>query len=125
MKLKARAGRQRGLTMIATLMILIVIAFVVLIAFKVVPIYVEYFNIRRAIEGLKTDVTVSSTAYDVRRSLERRWAIDYITAVDFSDIKVRKHNGALIAELKYEDRRPLLYNLDVVANFDDAIQIAP
>ena len=123
--MKIRNRRQRGLTMIATLLVLIIVAFVVLIAFKVVPIYIEYFNIRRAIEGLKTDISLNNSTADVRRGLEYRWAIDYITAVDFKDIKVRKKGGKLLAELKYEDRRSLLGNLDVVAKFDDTIQLAP
>lgn len=117
--------RQRGLTMIATVIILCFIGFVALTAFKIVPIYIDYFNARKAIEGIKTDMSLNNSPADVRRSLEARWAIDYINVIDYKKLKVYKKDGKLLLDLKYEDRRPLFGNMDVVARFDEAIQLAP
>ena len=46
---------QRGWTMIGGLMALIIIAFVVLIGMKIVPIYIDYYNIQSSIKSISKE----------------------------------------------------------------------
>lgn len=48
-------GRQRGMTVIGMLLLIIVIAFVALIAMKVVPMYIQYFSIKSTIESIRKE----------------------------------------------------------------------
>ena len=117
--------QQTGITVIATLLILIFIGFVVLLLLKIVPIYMEYFQIRKAVESVKSETSLNTSGAEIQKKLSRRFDIDYITAIEAKDLKVRKGNGRIVVQIRYEDRRPLIGNMDVVAKFDDAIQVAP
>lgn len=114
-------SRQRGMTMIGVIMLLIIIAFGALIAMRIAPIYIEYFSIRQAIESLKSEGVAGMNKFDIQRSLEKHFDISYVSVIKAKDLKVIKKGGDLILELAYEDRRPLLANLDVVAVFNDDI----
>lgn len=114
--------RQRGMTVIGVVILLIIIAFAVLIGMRIVPIYISYFNIREAIEGLKSESGIRQmSATEIHRSLDKRFYIGYIQTVKARDLKVVKQGNNVILKLVYEDRRPLIANLDIVAKFNDDI----
>ena len=48
-------GRQGGMTLIGMLLIVIVIAFIGLIAMKVVPMYIQYYTIKSTIESIRKE----------------------------------------------------------------------
>ncbi len=110
---------QRGWTIIGGLMALIIIAFVVLIGMKIVPIYIDHFNIQSSIKSISEEPGVERwTPRDVRNALDRHFNISYIDVIQAKDVRVKKKDGKLVVELVYEDRRPLISNLDIVANFN-------
>ena len=110
------------MTVIGVIMVLIIIAFVALIIMRIVPIYMEYFTIRQSIEAMRSDgVDPRSSKYEVLLSLEKRFDISYVTVIQAKDLNVIKKGGNLILKLAYEDRRPLLANLEVVAVFNKDI----
>ena len=49
---QAGANRQRGMTVIGMLLLIIVIAFIALIGMKVVPMYIQYYSIKSTVESL-------------------------------------------------------------------------
>lgn len=114
--------RQRGITVVGAVMLMIVIAFAVLIGMRVVPIYVSYFNVRQAIEGLKSEADIRQmSATEIHNRLDKRLYIGYIEVVKARDLKIVKKGNNVILKLAYEDRRPLIGNLDVVATFNEDI----
>ena len=50
---QATFRQQRGLTPIATLAILILVGFGLFLLFKLVPVYLEYFNVASSVNSLK------------------------------------------------------------------------
>lgn len=120
------ARRETGLGVIAALFLLILIAFVLVIAFRVTPIYIEYYQIRKALASLSEDISSYSVSPDdLRRGLERRFAIDYISVIEARDIRIFRQQGAIYADLNYEDHRPLLGHLQIVGAFNERIQLYP
>lgn len=114
--------RQRGMTAIGFVLVLIVIAFSALITMKVLPIYLDFFSIRSTLEGLASEPGVRERSpADITQAIDRRFDVSYVTVIQAKDIKVQKKGGVISLILKYEDRRPLLSNLDVVASFDEVI----
>lgn len=121
-----RARRETGLSVIAALLLLILIAFVLVIAFRVTPIYLEYYQIRKALASLAEEIdSYSVSPEDLRRGLERRFAIDYISVINARDIRILRQQGVIYADLEYEDRRPLLGNLQIVGAFNERVQLYP
>jgi hypothetical protein len=123
----ALAGaRQQGMTVIAVIMIMIIIAFVALIVMRIVPIYINYFSIRSTLEGLKSEPELDRmAAVDVQRAIQRRFEISYVNVIEARHVKVRMQGREKFLDLVYEDRRPLIGNLDVVAKFNETIVLSP
>ena len=47
--------RQRGLTMIGFLFVAAVVLVLALLSFRVIPAYIEYFSVQKALEGALND----------------------------------------------------------------------
>ena len=115
----AGVSRQRGITMMGGLMILIFMAFVVVIVMKVVPIYLNYYQIYTTLEGLQSEPGIrSESKTQIMDRILRRFDISQIYEPDPRDvITIEKKGGVTEVKLAYEDRRELLGNLEVVAVF--------
>lgn len=125
--MKLRLERQRGISVVAAALILILIFFTLLIAMRVAPIYIQYFQLRRIVESAGEDARFnkSGDVAAVRKTLSRRIQIDYINVVGHRDLKVYRRGGTTFVDIKYEDRRNLIYNLDIIGKFDETHKIYP
>ena len=118
--------RQRGISLIGGLLTLISVCFVALVVLRIVPLYMSYFTIKSALEGLKKEPQASQMIVtDIYNTLQKRFDIGYVTVVQAKQVKIRPQGKDRVLSLHYEDRRPLLGNLDVVATFDINVALSP
>jgi hypothetical protein len=118
--------RQRGISLIGGLLTLISICFVALLVLRIVPIYMSYFTVQSALDGLKKEPHTSQMIVtDIYNTLQKRFDISYVTVVQAKQVKIRQQGKDRVLSLTYEDRRPLLGNLDVVATFDINVVLSP
>ncbi len=118
--------RQRGISPIGGLLMLIVVCFVALMAIRIVPIYVSYFTVKSALEGLARDpASRQMSPPEIYGTLQKRFDIGYVSVVDAKQVKIRQQGRERIVSLAYEDRRPLIGNLGIVANFDINVVLSP
>ncbi|NJN46446.1 MAG: DUF4845 domain-containing protein [Candidatus Competibacteraceae bacterium] len=110
--------RQRGITMIAVVLILIMISFAALIGMRIIPIYLEYASIVSILDDVQQNANAKMSRAQIDKTIQARFDIDYVTVVTLKDIKMKRERGNIILELIYEDRRPLIGNLDIVAKFE-------
>lgn len=116
--------RQRGLTIIATILILVAVGLVALLAIKIVPIYLDYNNVRSTIGGLRDDARVRSMSRtDARTALQRRFDIGYVNIIKATDLDIREQGPDLLITVDYEDRRNVVANVDVVVHFKETFRI--
>lgn len=110
--------RQKGMSAIGILIILILVVFAALIGMRVTPAYLEYFAIKKAIASMSQSGELQSgTVADVRKAFERHQAIDDFTAIGPQDLEITKNGGELEISFAYEKRVPLFYNLSLLIEF--------
>lgn len=117
---------QKGITFLSFIIVLAVIGFFLFIGMRLFPVYITYYNAVKDIKALSQEPGASTrTIEDIRNELERRFNISYVEGLDLNkDIKlVNSPNGKQL-QLKYEMRRPLIYNLDYVAMFDQTFPLS-
>lgn len=51
---------QRGITMIGFLMVLVIVGFFAYAAMRLVPVYTEYFSVRKAMKSVAGEVGVAN-----------------------------------------------------------------
>ncbi|TAK64689.1 DUF4845 domain-containing protein [Methylobacter sp.] len=116
-------NRQQGLTLISILFILGLIGFFVLLTLKIVPIYLDHGKVTSALEALKATPDLASKGeFEIRDSLNKRFAINYVYDVKQDNIKVIKHGNYVKVDIEYETVVNLVGNLSALAEFHDTVE---
>ena len=113
-------GKQRGITLLGFIMVMAIVGIFAFVGFKLFPVYAEYYS---AVTDLKAACAESdapnANLSQMRDKLNRRFNISYVDSINTSkDLKLVKEGDMKLLNIKYEVRRPLIYNLDFVAKFD-------
>jgi len=110
--------QQRGLSMIGLLFWGIIIVFVALVAMKLIPAYVEYFEVKRILNELGREIGDKNMSNgDIRERFGKRAMIDNITAVTPADLVISRENGQTVVSVDYAFQSPLVGNLSLLADF--------
>jgi len=123
-----RNSEQRGMTVIGMLLMIVVIGFMLLIAMKVIPMYIEYYTIKSTVEGIRKEPQLAQmSATDIQNSLQKRFDIGYVERLKARDLKIRNdaESRGRVIELVYDDERELFYKLFVVLRIDETIPLTP
>lgn len=116
---------QRGITLIGFLIVLVVVGFFAFMAMKLVPIYQEYMSVVRAMDGLKNEPGIGTKSPpQIRDLLSRRFDISYVDSVKPDNIKLSRSGEGYLLQIKYEVRKPFLYNIDLVVSFDRTVELS-
>ena len=114
---------QRGLTLLGFIMVLMIVGIFAFVGLKLFPVYSEYYSVVSDMKGIQSEPGVANMAPEiVKDKLFRRFYISYVTSVKNENVKVTRQNGYNL-NVKYEVRKPLVYNLDFVAKFDKTVDL--
>lgn len=108
---------QHGVSLISTLIIGCLLAFVLFIGFRCIPVFNEYFALQRVVKTLATEANGGATPTDVRRSFERFAYTDDIVSVRGADLRITRTGGAAIVETAYERKVPIAGNVSLLFEF--------
>lgn len=118
--------RQRGMTFLGGLLLMIPVALVVYAAIRLAPVYLNYMSVARSL-----DLAASSAQPDgghfspqsVRNALAKRFDIESINFPSVQDIAIRQDGSGWVIEAKYEDSAPLFGNISLTVDFDKISRI--
>ena len=116
--------RQRGVTFIGWLFLLIPLAVVGYAGIRVVPIYLNYMRVARSLDQTASAMEGGSAVdrQSILNSLSRHFEVDSIDFPDVKDITIQRNGAAWVIEAKYEDVAPLFANVSLVIDFDKVVQ---
>jgi hypothetical protein len=121
--MKSSLKSQQGLTLLSIAFILALIGFFVLLGLNIVPIYLDHGKVKNALAALKEDPGFTDMSEsEIRRSLDKRFNLNYVYDVTQDDIKVLKTGSYTKVEIEYETVKKLAFNLSVLAEFHDVIE---
>lgn len=110
--------KQSGMTMLGFLITLAVVMFFLYTGMKVVPMYTEFYSVKKALAGLAAEPGITSKSKEqVRDLFFRRLYMSYANNVKTDALKIESTDQGLMMTVDYEQRRELLANLDVVGKF--------
>ena len=114
--------RQRGVTFIGWLFLLIPVAILGYVGIRLVPIYLNYMRVAQSVaqtaSEMKTDEAASLTPVLIRASLSKHFDIESITFPDVKDVAITRDGTGWTIEAKFEDTAPLFGNISLVVDFD-------
>jgi len=110
---------QRGITLLGFIIVLAVVGLFAYVGMKLFPMYSEYYSVRSAMKGLANEPGIGNT--DPRKIQDlffRRLYISYSENVKPEHVKIKRVGTGWQMDVKYEVRKPLIGNLDVVGKFE-------
>ncbi|HXA91694.1 MAG TPA: DUF4845 domain-containing protein [Steroidobacteraceae bacterium] len=117
--------RQRGITFVGWLVMIVPIALVAYAGMRVAPVYLNYMKVARALDATASNVRSddSLNREAIRTTLIRHFEIDSIEYPMANDVSIQRDGRAWTLEAKYEDTAPLFANLSLLLSFDKVVHI--
>jgi predicted membrane protein len=117
-------NKQSGMTMVTIAAALALLAFFVLIAITLFPVYMENFSVSSHVARLANDPRAKEmTKQELRKSLIKKLGIDDVKNVAREDIIISEISGGYSIEVDYEVRKPFLGNVDLVIYFTETAEV--
>ncbi|MES2403188.1 MAG: DUF4845 domain-containing protein [Pseudomonadota bacterium] len=119
--------RQSGITLIGFVIILVIAAFFAYTAMKLVPAYMDYLNVSKALNTVATQSSSGNMSVeDVHRQLDTQQLSQYFADEDIEDKNisvVSLPNGGSSLKLSYDKKIPWIYNIDFLVHFEKAVPL--
>ena len=117
--------RQRGMTFIGILVLVVVVGSWVYAGIRLTPKYLEYMRIAATLEKVRDefDANPGSTEFMLRKSIERHFDIEMVEVISANDIEISKDGGAFNMRASYEDTVPLAGNVSFLLDFDKSVVV--
>ncbi|MGH8182419.1 MAG: DUF4845 domain-containing protein [Rhodanobacteraceae bacterium] len=119
--------RQSGITLIGFVIILIIAAFFIYTAMKLVPAYMDYFNVAKALNTVATQSTSGNMSVEeVQRQLDTQQLSQYFADEDIQakNISVITNpDGGTSLKLSYDKKIPWIYNIDFLVHFQKSVPL--
>lgn len=109
---------QSGLSLIGVLLLGAILAAILLVGLRLVPVLSEYFGVKRAITAVAGSADPqTATVSQLRAAFAKRAMVDDITSVNASDLDITKDNGQIVISVDYSRKVPLVSNVSLLLEF--------
>lgn len=109
--------KQRGLSLLGLLVIGFMVGFAMLLGFKLVPAYVEYFAVKKTIAVLAKEQKTGSPE-DIRKAFDKRAVIEDINSFKADDLDITKDKNGISISVAYDKTVPVFSNIYVLIKFE-------
>jgi hypothetical protein len=118
-------SRQRGVTFLGWLFLLIPVAMVLYAAIRLTPMYLNYMRVARSVSQVAEEAKGDSsiTAQSLRVSLDKRLDIEGVEFPPTKDFVIRRDGPTWIIEISYEETAPYFSNVGLLVTFKKMAQV--
>jgi Domain of unknown function (DUF4845) len=114
-------GRERGMTTIGLIILISFVGLFVYAGIRLVPLYVEYLAVVKAIEALKSDAESGPGAMKV--ALEKRFDIEDIHSLSHKDVEIHREGSGWTVHAAYDAETPFIANIGFIVHFDKTVNL--
>ena len=114
-------NRQQGVTLLGWLFLLAPMALVVYAAIRLMPVYLNYMKVVRALDLVAADVSGRGDPNSIRTTIDKHFEIDMVEYPTAKDIKVTRNGAGWDVRAAYDDEAPLFANISLHVVFDKTV----
>ncbi|MGH8303443.1 MAG: DUF4845 domain-containing protein [Steroidobacteraceae bacterium] len=116
--------RQRGVTAIGWLILLVPFAVIIYACIRLLPIYLNYMEVSRSLNELTSEYrTGGATPQAIRESLQRRFDVEGVDYPTVKDISISRQAQGWAVEAAYYDQTPLFAHITLQVQFDKTVTL--
>lgn len=117
-------ARQRGITLIGWLILLVPVIIVIYAGVRLTPVYLNYMKVVHCLDAMKSDykedsASSQSLGYDLQKQLYTQ-SVDYPSV---KDITIKREGKGWVIEASYDDQAPLFSNISLQVTFDKVVEL--
>lgn len=115
--------RQRGMTLVGWLVLLVPLALVVYAGVRLVPVYLNYMNVARTLNEVAGEYrSAAPTGADqLREAIAKHFEIDEVNYPSPNDISISRDGTGWHLEAAYYDYAPLFGSISLQVQFDKTV----
>jgi hypothetical protein len=121
--------KQQGMTLIGMLLTGVAVVMAGLLVMRIVPVYLQHYSIVQSIKSLNTSPVSSSgdllaDVDGLREVLNKRLEINGVEPLNAKQIIISPDGEhQFIVQLKYQVVKPLVYNINLLFQFDETYKV--
>jgi hypothetical protein len=117
-------ARQRGVTAIGWLVLLIPFAIVIYAGIRLAPVYLNYMKVARTLNELTDQYrTGGETPEGIRSAIEKHFMIDEVDYPTIQEISITRDDQGWHVEAAYDDQAPLFAGITLQVQFDKIVTL--
>ena len=109
--------KQRGISLMGTIVTLAVLGFIGIMLAKVLPAYLEYFGVKKILATMEQSGATKGTVREIRYEFEKLNAIEDVKSVRGQDLEISKEGGETVVTADWSVRVPLVANINACIDF--------
>ena len=94
----------------------IVFIVLALLGMKLLPSYLEFFTIKKAVAAIAMERRTGSPG-DIRKAFDQRASVDDISTIKGADLEITKEGQEVVINAAYRKEIPLFSNIGIFINF--------
>lgn len=115
---------QQGLTTIGWIAVIAIFGSIILTGFKILPMYLEFFNVKAAMEAVAQNPTIDDRSKrDLWIAINNNLRINSVRDLKKENFSFVREDGVTTMTVNYEVRKPYIAQLFIGANFTHSIEI--
>ena len=112
--------QQYGLSVLSISFGILITGLIVLLIFKIGPLYLEHYGVVSSLKSLEKEAGISHKSNtELMTLLQKRLEINDVKRVNHKDVIIKKQARQTTVRVAYEVQVPLVSNVDLLITFDD------
>ncbi len=118
------AYRQRGVTAIGWVFLLVPIFVLGYVGMRCITPFSNYMAVNRALDNFAKDNAGNGalTKDQLKDYLSRKWVVEYIDRPDIEELAITRKDGGWQIAANYEQVVPLFYNVSLLFEFEKSVE---
>jgi Domain of unknown function (DUF4845) len=118
--------RQRGMTMLGIIVVVVVVGAWIYAGIRLTPLYLEYMRVASTLEKVRDefDSNPGTTEFMLRKAIERHFDIEMVEVVTSNDIEITREGGEFTMRAAYEATTPIISNISFLVDFDKSVTVS-
>lgn len=117
-------NKQKGLTGVSIIVLLVFFAFFAVALLKVMPIYFDSFKVGDVVSALKDERGLGERPNSqIVKMILKRLDVNMVSDVTKEHIFIEKVKNEVLIDVEYEVRKPMFGNLDVILSFKKSVEV--
>jgi hypothetical protein len=118
-------ARQRGVTAIGWLILLIPFAIIIYAGIRLTPVYLNYMKVARTLNELGDEFRGGgANPQSIRSSIQKHFEVDQVDYPAVKDISISRAGQGWQVEAAYDDQAPLFAHITLQVQFDKTVSLS-